>query len=189
VHPQGVILSDAWISGELDFDSCTLSRPLWLQQCHIEKPPNFQHARTQIIGLSGSWVPSLEMNSLTTEGPVFLGDGFEAARTVNLGSAKIGGALVCDGGKFRGEETSLDADKLTTEGPVFLGDGFEAAGMVVLVSTKIGGQLDCSGGKFRGEETALMLEKARVEGDFLVKYHAFQWRSRSDRRTGRRCRA
>jgi hypothetical protein len=135
------MLSDAWISGELDFDSCTLSRPLWLQQCHIEKPPNFQHARTQIIGLSGSWVPSLEMNSLTTEGPVFLGD------------------------------------------------GFEAAGMVVLVSTKISGQLACSGGVFRGEETALMLEKARVEGDFLAKYHAFQWRSRSDRRTGRRCRA
>ena len=116
VHPKGVQLTGAWIDGKLDFHSCTLSRPLWLHDCHIDEAPDFIDASASAIGLSGSHVPGLDMNGLTTAGPVYLRDGFEAAGTVDLCGAHIGGQLDCSDGKFRGAEIALNLEKARVEG-------------------------------------------------------------------------
>ena len=168
VHPQGVQLSGAWIAGKLNFDSCTLIRPLWLEKCYIEVPPNFRDARTGTISLSGSWVPSLNMNGLVTEGPVFLRNGFEAAGTVTMVGGKIGGQFACVGGNFRGDEVALEASSLTTEGPAFLSNGFEATGMVRLIGAKIHGDLDCSGGAFKGSAVALRGDRSEIGGHLFL---------------------
>lgn len=153
VHPKGVQLLGAWITGKLDFDSCTLTCPLWLQDCHVEVEPDFLYAQAQIISFAGAWVPGFSADGLTTAGGVFLRNGFEAQSAVRLVGARIGGDLDCTRGRFLGRDASgnaLHADRVTTRGNVFLSHGFEARGAVRLLGAKIGGDLACTGGKFLG---------------------------------------
>ncbi len=168
VHPQGVQLSGAWITGKLDFHSSTLTRPLALLCCYIATAPVFRDARSKSICFDGSLVPALDMSGLRSEGPVFLRYGFEAAETVLLRSAQIGGQLACDGGSFKGEKLALGADNLVTEGPVFLRDGFKAAGTVELVTARIHGELDCSGGVFLARSAALRADRSDIRGHLFL---------------------
>ena len=111
VHPKGIQLQGGWIVGQLRLQHAALSRPVGLYESYIELEPILQHTRAGLINLKGSWVPGLNADSLVTEGPLFLRDGFEAAGMVNLASAKIGGQLDCSGGKFLGADIALVPDR------------------------------------------------------------------------------
>ena len=180
VDPHGVGLMGAWITGTLALEGCCDLRMLDLHACHFVQAPIFRDAAGQGVNLSGSYVPGLFADRLTTAGSVFLRYGFEAAGTVRLLGAKIGGNLECDGGKFLGKNkdgNALYADWLITTGSVFLRHGFEAAGAVRLLGAKIGADLDCVGGKFMGQGTAFHLQGAKVTGAFI-------WRDLPERPKG-----
>ena len=51
VHPKGVQLRHAWIDDALDFQSCIITRPLVLENCHFAEEPNFLAAQTGMISL------------------------------------------------------------------------------------------------------------------------------------------
>ncbi len=168
VHPKGVGLWGGWVAGRLDFEDSTLTRPLNLINCYIVVEPTFLNARSRLINLQGSHVPGLEMSGMTTEGPVFLRKGFEAAGEVNLIVAKIGGQLSCVDGAFRGKKMALNGNGMTTEGPVLLSDGFEATGVVSLIGAKIHGDLECSGGVFKAPVNALIGDRSEIGGHLFL---------------------
>ena len=170
VDPYGVRLTGARITETLTLEGCRDLRTLRLIACHFDEAPILRDAAGQMINFSGSYLPGLQADRLTTTGSVFLRQGFEAAGAVRLLGAKIGGNLECSGGKFLGKDEDGDtliADRLTTAGSVFLNDDFEAAGTVRLLGAKIGGDLYCVAGKFSGHGTAFHLQTAKVTGGFL----------------------
>ncbi len=120
-------------------------------------------------------------------GDVFLRDGFEAEGRVILSGAKLGGYLVCDGGKFRnrtedGKGEAFSCDSAEIMGSVQLIDVFEAEGRVTFWQAKVGGHLNCMGGKFRnritnGDNDALYAVGAEITGDVFLR-DAFEAKGR-----------
>ena len=98
----------------------------------------------------------------------FLRDGFRADGGVNHTTARIGGSLGCDGGRFigKGKVPALSANGATIDGVVFLRDGFRACGKVELSFAKIGGNLSCDSGRFVSRKLipALDAKGAKIQG-------------------------
>ena len=96
VDPYGVRLAGARITGTLTLEGCRDLRTLGLNACHFDKAPILRDAAGQIINFSGSHLPGLQADRLTTTGDVFLRQGFEAAEVVSLAGAKIDGDFACE---------------------------------------------------------------------------------------------
>jgi len=179
VHAKGVVIHGAQVEGQLDFDAATLPHRLGLLYCAIPEGIILRAAQTLTIALSGSHTGSISADSLTTQGDMFLRNGFQAKGAVRLVGANIGGDLDCDGATFgnaKGE--ALYADGLTTQGDLFLRNGFHARGAVRLSGANIGGILDCDGATFENPGgTALSAERLLVKGSLF-------WRSMKGRPVG-----
>ena len=146
-------------------------------------------------------VPAIEASGVEINGNVFLSDGFKSengvdlhhakidgalqcngefvgndrAAAINIGFAKIGRFLYCQGGLFIGteKELALEANNVEVKNSVYLRsarnssasvkDRFLAEGGVDLTNAKIDGQFSCEGGKFVGSEKVLALNANGVE--------------------------
>jgi hypothetical protein len=113
-----------------------------------------------VLGLDGAEVG----------GDVLLNDGFEALGAVSLSSARIAGALDCQGAHLlnRTEDArgaALAARGARIGGDVRLGEKFKTEGAVDLSGAQIGGDLDLAHGVFRNEfGAALLLTNVRIAG-------------------------
>ena len=150
VHEKGVMLRGAWISGALNLHHARCAARLDARSCYFVDRPVLLAAHLPELVLSGSRVPGLDTERLTTTGAVFLNNRFEAEGEVRLLGAEMGSDLECSGGSFKmplGE--ALNADGIKVTGSVNLGDGFTAEGEVRLLGAEIGGDLQCSSGSFK----------------------------------------
>jgi len=149
-NPKGVRAFGAWIDGPLDFEGCESGLDLSLPHCRFPEEPVFQDAKLGGVYLTGSLLESgLNLHRIETENSVHLSDEFRCEGTVDLGGAKIGGALSCLNGAFINPgDIALNCDAMTVGADVFLRDGFEARGQTILRGAQIGGQLDCTNGMF-----------------------------------------
>ncbi|MFN4171639.1 MAG: hypothetical protein ACK4GW_07790 [Pseudorhodobacter sp.] len=166
-HAKGVMLSGAWVSGDLDFQGEKTRLGLMLQQCRLTGPVVFKDAELREIDLLGSFAEEtvvLERVEIKTD--IRLSDGFEAARGVNLRGALIGKELDCEGGTFKpdGEGVALNCNALLTGASVFLREGFRTTGRVEFLRATIKGNLNINrasiDGVFRASST--MVENALI---------------------------
>ncbi len=170
VHEEGVMLRGAWIIRELDLHQARCAARLYARSCYFVESPLLTAAYLPELGLSGSRVPGLTADRLTTTGTVFLTDKFEAEGQVRLVGAEIEGDLACTGGSFEvASGEALIADRIKVTGNVNLDGSFTAQGEVRLLGAEIGGNLQCSGGSFKvASGDALSADNLRLTGTLFL---------------------
>ncbi|MHB8565306.1 MAG: hypothetical protein ACYDDA_15545 [Acidiferrobacteraceae bacterium] len=165
VHPRGIQITGARITGSLDFQSAEITRPLVLHNCALERV-DLQYAQARLIDLSGSHVLSgIVAICLKVSGNLILARAVVKDGIV-LEGARIDGNFECAGGHVQNPDgDALSADRMHVGGSVFLSDGFTAEGTVRLPGAEIGGQLACSGGGFKNlSGDALIIDSAKITG-------------------------
>jgi hypothetical protein len=185
VHPRGVLIRGAWITGKLDMVGCESQLDLKLTACHFDTGPDFTDVHLGGLYLVGCHVPSLFAHRIRLEEALQLRAlrledrpplAFSATGPVDIAGAQISGQLVCDGGRFTATGgKALNCDGMTVGGNVFLSDGFHAVGQVNLTGATITGQLNCKDGRFDGAgdialDGSAMTVKADVK--LTVGFHA-----------------
>jgi len=155
LDPREIVISRAWIEGDLDLNHCESRLPIYFANCVFSERLRLIGATIPGLILAGCRICNLKNNQLkdtainamhlkvTTD--VFLGKEFNTTGEVKLNDADIGGQLICSGGQF---EKGLLAQNLKTGNDVFLDKEFKAKGEVLLNGANIGGQLNCRGGQF-----------------------------------------
>jgi hypothetical protein len=164
-------LSGARITGTLDLESATLTRPLYLEDCFLEDSITLNDADAITIRLTGCHLPGMLCSGLHTRGDLRLNDGFTAIGNIDLHGARIGGTLDCDGGTFINPHGSaLTAHSLKVDGDMWCTDGFRVTGEVDLLGAYIGGQFDCSGGIFSNKNgKSLKASRLTVSGSMYCR--------------------
>ncbi|MCY4335246.1 MAG: hypothetical protein OXC60_11335 [Litoreibacter sp.] len=170
VHAKGVQIFGAWIESKLNLEAIDTPRELIAFDCRFSMPIEMRDARLGSLNLSGSRIAELSAQCARFDRNLMLRNKFCASGTVDLGGARIGGQLNCDGGQFEAEgNDALNCHQLVVEESVFLQNGFRATGPVDFGSARIGGQLTCSGGQFEAEgNRALMCQRLFVAGSVFL---------------------
>ncbi len=171
VHERGVQLIGAWVEEELDLENTTTVSAIDCVCCTFEKNLNLR--RSQIHGgifLSGSEVPGISGDGLTTEGDIYLRQGFRATGPIRLLGSKIGGSLECDGAEIDSKgNNAINAERAVVNGSVFLRDNFKATGPVRLVGMKVGGSLELSNAHLDGQgKAALSVDRSLIRGSVFI---------------------
>ena len=159
VTSVGIELVGARIEGEVDLTSAKVSFPLQAFKCSFRDDIKLNRAKVGALELQGTSVRKLEADSVTTDGDVFLSDGFRAQGVVWFRNATINGSLICTGGQFFNEANTALSLEGAKVGPVALQDGFEAHGEVTFFTAIVNGTVSCRTGRFVNPgQTALDLE-------------------------------
>ncbi|MFW2544339.1 hypothetical protein ACN2XU_17020 [Primorskyibacter sp. 2E107] len=171
VPDKGVLVMNAFISGQLDLQGCDTPLNLWLDGCHFAQTPVLMDARLGAVLLPGCTLPGLVAHRLRVARSVLLNKGFKATGPVNLSGARIDGTLDCDGGSFDGNGgTALNANAVTIGADLFLRGAFTAKGEVNLRGATITGQVDCEDGTFDGNGgTALNANAITIGADLFLR--------------------
>lgn len=172
-HPKGVLIGGAWIEGQLDLQGCVATIGLGLQKCRFPGEVILQDAQIGALYLTGSYATQgLDLHRLKTQRDVHLRGGFQTDSPVNLGSARIGGTLACDGGAFKAREgLALDLDSAVIGASVFLRGGFEALGEVDFVRAVVTGnvRVEPFGGQAPKLEAGVLFGGAKIGGGLFWK--------------------
>ncbi len=163
VHPQGIQVVGAEITGALDLSDAELVFPLTLVRCRLISRVVLFGCRAKSLDFSGSQFLRISGDSLTVTGNFHMRMTFLGEGEVRLLGATIGGNLDCSGATFESEGAlALNADSLNVTGNVFL-NGCTVKGEVNFMGATVGGDLICSGATLvNGGGDALALERARV---------------------------
>ena len=186
VHPNGVQVAGAKITGTLDCLFVELRHPLLAGGCDFDRVLVLQYASIPALNLAGCNVPGIEGAGLCVAGDVFLRNKFHASGEVRLLGANIGGNLTCSGGTFENKgKIALLADRAQIAGSIQLCEPnvedsndvrtFHAIGEVRLLGAEIGSDLDCHGGIFENAGgDALNADGAKVSGNIFLgnSFHA-----------------
>lgn len=185
VHPRGVLIQSAFVTGKLNMEACETQLDLQLRACWFDAVPDFNDSHLGGLYLPGCHLPGLTAQRMRLEedlhlralpGPNDKPLPFAATGPVDIRGARITGQLSCAGGRFDGAGgTALDGDSLTVRASVFLRHGFHATGSVILRRATITGQLDCIGGRFDGAgRTALNGDALTVGASVFLRdgFHA-----------------
>ncbi|MBC6437074.1 MAG: hypothetical protein GDA52_02790 [Rhodobacteraceae bacterium] len=170
-HPKGVRIWGGWIDGVLDLEGCHSRLALVLDRCRLPERANMMDARLGALYLPGCAAPEgLQLDRLTTRGDVRLNDGFTSMATVDLGGARIGHKLICNGGHFKKEEGwALNCNGARIGTDVFLREEFHAEAEVNFVGARIGRQLDCRDGHFKAKKgQALNCNGVQIGADVFL---------------------
>lgn len=177
-HEYGLVLTGAYIAGELNLTMAQAKGATGLINCYFGEELQAFQASFKVLNLMGS-VLSKGMNgqgcviegnlTLSTSAPSsedevtlssFLSEG-----QVRLSSAIIHGNLDCTNGSFVNPAGhALNLQGAVVDGNVFLSGGFFSHGEVRLYGAKIKGQMDCSQGRFcNKDKNALLLRSAEIK--------------------------
>jgi hypothetical protein len=185
VHPFGIRAIGARIEGRLDLSFATIPFPLRIKACWWPAGIVLQNTSLPELRLTKCWVGPLSHDAeggapsppvimacgVRIKGSLFLDGRFHAEGCVSLDMAEVGGALNCDGGRFKNAEgVALDAEGAKIGGAVFLQKDFQSEGRVLLKSAEIRGALICDGSFKNVNGVALSAEAAKIGGAvFLLK--------------------
>jgi hypothetical protein len=175
VHPRGLRIRGARITGEMAWDWQRLAVPLELEDCVIDSPVNLDHAQVAGLTLIRCRLPDLSAAQLISASTLkFLS--CAVAGSIILRDAEVSGAVLLSGTTLDGvhdpvarHRTAFLATRMQLTGALVLGNGFRASGAVILSGVRIGGNLFCGGGRFLnpGGET-LTVTDADIAGSVVL---------------------
>jgi hypothetical protein len=129
-------------------------------------------ARAARFGRATAGDVVLSLDGASIGGDVLLTDGFEALGAVSLASARIAGALRCDGAQLMNRSDDARASALSVRGAeiggeVTLNAKMKAEGALDFSGARIGGNFDIGHSTLRNEMGAvLVVTNARIAGQF-----------------------
>jgi len=172
VHEAGILISGAWIEGELSLEGVTVSISLSLRNCHFEQPLILRSAQfSGDLEFDNTYFPGIRGDGLTCMRDLFLRGGTASNDLVRLVGATVHGDFDLTGAKLRGiGQESLMLDGIDVKGSLHFGPHFVADGPIRLSAAHIGRRLDCRGATFKGSFTkgkpnrAVNMRGATIDG-------------------------
>jgi hypothetical protein len=124
VHPRGLEVRWARVSGELNLTDVDMPHPITLVHCYFDEQLLLSDAHLRSISVEYSWIPHILAAGLTTLGPVSFA-GSSIARGLRMRGARIGGYLTLRGADVGSQDldeakVAISANRIRTAGPVFL---------------------------------------------------------------------
>jgi hypothetical protein len=160
IHPSGLAVKGARITGELDLSYLTINVPVMLTVCSINDGIDLRYARFQSLDLQGSWTGSVNGDQSVSSGDVILRYGHY--NEVSFYRAEIGGDLEATGGEFVGGEP-LSVVDATIKGDALFHEGFTTGGVVDFRLARIGRSLSFNNAVFTGrQDNGLNAERATI---------------------------
>jgi len=104
----------------------------------------------------------LDAQNVTINGNLLLDEKFITYKPVSFRNARIGGNLVCKGGKFLDPNTAISANRAKIDGNVDL-ENMEALGTIALTGSEIGGDFQPQNAQLSGSP-ALQLRNTKIGG-------------------------
>jgi len=164
IHPSGLGLAGARITGNLDLSYATVNKPLTLISCYVPDGINLYSAHLQDIKLRRSRIGPVfgDQANIHGDASFLIGD----FGPVSLMRARIDGSLDLTGARiFDAGEDTVNLIEANVAGDVLFHDGFTTDGIVYARLAKIGHDLSFHGVEFKGDGE-FDAERAVVEGTF-----------------------
>jgi hypothetical protein len=164
VHPSGLALAGARITGNLDLSYATVDKPLTLVRCYVPDGIKLLSAHLQDITVRRSRTGPVFGDMAIVHGDVSLMIGDFGP--VSLLRARIDGTLDLTGARIldAGNDT-VNLVEANIGGDVLFQDGFTTDGIVYAPLAKVGHDLSFHGAEFRGDGQ-LDAERATIDGTF-----------------------
>jgi hypothetical protein len=154
VHPKGLTVAGARITGRLDLSALTIPFPLIFFCCSFTDELRILYSQLFFISLDRCVIATSRK-----EGDAIIGDSVRARAInvrsasvnggMNLRGAQVSGNIECDGTRILSADgVALNLNAARIGGSVFLRNGFRTEGEVNLCGADIGGALDCSDATF-----------------------------------------
>src|SRR6202167_303597 len=151
IHPSGLGLAGARITGNLDLSYATVNKPLTLFRCYAPDGINLLSAHLQDITVRRSRVGEVFGNQANIHGDAsfLIGD----FGPVSLLRARIDGSLDLTGARILDTDgDSVNLVEANVGGDVLFHDGFTTDGIVYARLARIGHDLSFHGVEFKGGE-------------------------------------
>jgi hypothetical protein len=164
IHPSGLALAGARITGNLDLSYATVNKPLTLFRCYAPDGINLLSAHLQDITVRRSRVGEVFGNQANIHGDAsfLIGD----FGPVSLLRARIDGSLDLTGARILDTDgDSVNLVEANVGGDVLFHDGFTTDGIVYARLARIGHDLSFHGVEFKGGGE-FDAERAAIEGTF-----------------------
>ena len=164
IHPSGLALAGARITGNLDLSYATVGKPLTLIRCYIPDGINLLSAHLTEITVRHSRTGAIFGNMAVIHGDAtFI---FGDYGPVSLMRARIDGTLDFTGSQILDPgDDAVNLVEANVGGDVLFHDGFTTDGIVYARLAKIGHDLSFHGAEFRGDGE-LDAERAVIDGTF-----------------------
>ena len=162
VHPSGLAIKAARITGKLDLSYLTIGVPVMLVLCAIDDGVDLRYGRYQSLDLRSSWTGAIVGDQSVSTGDVVLRYGHYGE--TSFYRAEIGGNLEANGGQFVGDDP-LSVVDATIKGDALFHDDFETSGVVDFRLARIGRSLSFNHVRFTGKgDNGLNAERATIGG-------------------------
>lgn len=162
VHPSGLGVKGARITGKLDLSYLTIAAPVMLVLCAINDGIDLRYAHLRSLDLRGSWTGPIDGDQSITAGDVILRYGHYGE--VSFYRAEMGGDLEATGGQFVGAEP-LSVIDATIKGDALFHEDFTTSGIVDFRLARIGRSLSFNHAHFTGhQDNGLNAERATIGG-------------------------
>ncbi len=164
VHPSGIGLGGARITGPLDLSFMHVGASITLVNCAVSDGINLTYADTRGLDFRRDVIGQVEAARAAVHGDFVLGQGSYA--TLDLFRAKVDGDLDLSAGHFRGDgQPTVTVVSAAVGGDALFHDGFDSDGMIDFRLSTVGGSLSFNSVRFIGSgATGLNAERARVGG-------------------------
>jgi len=145
VHPRGISVGRAKITGQLNLGRTSIPHHLRLINCHFDSQIDLRWAETRTLDFSGSCIPAIYGDSLVVRGDMSLSKCIVREGEVRLVRAQIHGNLNCSHATVRNSTgPAFNADWIDCKGYVLL-DHVKTRGEIRLVGAAINGDFSCIG--------------------------------------------
>ncbi|HEY2664884.1 MAG TPA: hypothetical protein VGI47_11130 [Candidatus Binataceae bacterium] len=162
VHPAGVRLGGAKVTGRLDLENRSLRCALMMVRCWIPDGIDLYGAQAPSLNLRGSRMDFIDGRGMTVRGDVLLRGGVKTT-VAQFTRAQIQGDLIF-GGLF---DRGVTAQTVEVKGDLLFEEDFVTHGNVDLTSARIGGNLGFYNASFAGhDENGVQAWRASVGGAF-----------------------
>lgn len=166
-------IANADISGVLNLQGCSCTRPILFQDCEFASGINLNGASLSGVTWKGCNVPGIDADDCQSTASIYFYDGSIGRGAFLFRGARIEGSLHFTNADIEGAtdlqlepKLALDMSRATISGSVFLNGTFRAVGQVRLRGATIGSNLDCRGGAFvYPAREALVADGAEIGGD------------------------
>jgi hypothetical protein len=164
IHPSGLALAGARISGNLDLSYATVGKPVTIIRCYVPDGINLLSAHLQDITVRRSRTGPVfgVMANIHGDASFLAGD----FGPINFMQARIDGSLDFTGARILDPgDDAVNLVEANVGGDVLFHDGFTTDGIVYARLAKIGHDLSFHGVEFRGDGE-LDAERATIDGTF-----------------------
>ena len=162
VHPSGLALAGARVTGSLDLSYATIDKPLTFIRCYLPDGINLSYAHLHDITVRRSRTGPVFGDMAVIHGDAsFLNGDFGPLSFLR---AQIDGTLDFSGARILNvADDAVNIVEANIDGDVLFHDGFITDGIVYARLAKIGHDLSFHGAEFRGDGQ-LDAERATIDG-------------------------